>query len=727
MTRHDTAGTPIAPRQRDGSTVATPILQSQRSSKIRDRHLDRLAIVYVRQSSPQQVLDHKESRERQYELVDHALALGWPKSRTLVIDEDQGRTAKKSDSRQGFQRLLAEVSMDHVGLILGLDMSRLSRTSRDWHHLLEVCALFGTLLADQDGVYDANDSNDRLLLGLKGTMSEFEQFTMRNRLERGKLHKAERGELFHKVPCGYVKLPSDSVAFDPDEQAHKAVQLIFDKFDEIGSIYGLFHYLIRNNIRMGMRIQNGPQRGQLIWRRPALPTLNQMLHNPIYAGAYAYGRRPEGPRTKASRQGGYGHRWVPMSEWKVLLRNRLPAYITWERYLANLQRLEQNRSLPTSPGTPRKGAALLTGLLVCGSCGLRMHAAYRNKSTAYYSCERHLKVGTEQVCYGLRTTPVDDLVARQILLALEPAALELSLQAAHDVRRERDRLHHHWKQQLERARYESERAERQYQAVEPENRMVVRTLERRWEEALSKQRQLEDEYDRFQRMQPSQLGEDELARIAALSRDIPALWDAPKTTAADRKEIIRLLIERVIVHVRKDSEYVDTTIHWRGGFTSTHEVVRPVHRYEHMRDHDQLMGRITALLREGHSASQIASRLNSEGFRTPKARGSYTSSSVQQTITRYGLTEARKAERQLGRHEHSLPDLARALQMTEGKLRSWAVRGWVHARHSPAQRLWILWADGQERRRLKRLVTCSARGVAPPAELTTPKPRVKEC
>ena len=260
MTSHDpSAGAP------DGAPQAP---RGRRSPKIRDRHLDRLAVVYVRQSSPQQVLDHKESRERQYELVDHALALGWPRARVLVIDDDQGRSAKEPDRRHGFQRLLAEVSMDHVGLVLGLEMSRLSRTSREWHHLLEVCALFGTLLADQDGVYDANDTNDRLLLGLKGTINEFELVTMKNRLDRGRLHKAERGELFHKVPCGYVKLPSGEVAFDPDEQARDVVRLIFDKFNELGSIYGVFHYLIRNGIRLGMRLQSGPLRGQLTWRRP---------------------------------------------------------------------------------------------------------------------------------------------------------------------------------------------------------------------------------------------------------------------------------------------------------------------------------------------------------------------------------------------------------------------------------------------------------------------------
>ena len=474
------------------------------------------------------MLDHKESRERQYALVDHALALGWPRDRVLVIDDDQGRSAKEPDRRQGFQRLLAEVSMDHVGLVLGLEMSRLSRTSRDWHHLLEVCALFGTLLADQDGVYDANDTNDRLLLGLKGTISEFELVTMRNRLDRGRLHKAERGELFHKVPCGYVKLPSGEVAFDPDEQARDVVRLIFDKFNELGSIYGVFHYLIRNGIRLGMRLQSGPLRGQLTWRRPVLPTLNQMLHNPTYAGAYAYGRRREEPKAKAAGRDGRGQRWVPMSEWKVLLKDRLPAYIGWEQYLTNLRRLEQNRSLANSPGTPRGGVALLTGLVGCGVCGRRMRTSYPSKSTAYYSCQRHLSEGTELTCHGLRTTPVDDLVARQVLAALEPAALELSLQAARNLGLERDRLHRHWEQQRERARYESTRAERQYQAIDPENRLVARTLERRWEEALSHQRQLEEEYDRFRREQPPRLSEEELARISALLHEglrlLSELW-----------------------------------------------------------------------------------------------------------------------------------------------------------------------------------------------------------
>jgi DNA invertase Pin-like site-specific DNA recombinase len=693
-----------------------------RSAKIQNWHLDRLAVVYVRQSSPHQVLHHRESRERQYALVNRAVALGWPRERVLTIDEDQGHTAKTSEGRSGFHRILAEVTMGHLGLVLGIEMARLARSNKDWHQLLELCAVRGTILADEDGVYDPNDSNDRLLLGLKGTISEFELVTMRNRLERGKLNKAERGELFHKLPLGYVKLATGEVILDPDEQARAVVQLLFDKFAELGTLYGLFRYLVRNKIRLGMRIQNGPQRGELAWRRPSLPTLNQVLHNPIYAGAYAYGRRPSSPRRNAAGQAQPGGRWLPPSEWKVLLRDRLPAYITWDQYMANQQQLRQNRSIPGSTGAPRQGAALLTGLLVCGSCGRRLRSSYRSKTKATYSCERHLFEDTEQVCTGLQAAPIDDLVAGQVLRAIEPAALELSLKATEDIQLERGRLHRHWKQRLERARYESQRIERQYQAVEPENRLVGRTLEQRWEEALSQQRQLEDDYDRFLREQPPQLRDDERARIKALSGDLPALWNAAATTAADRKEIVRLLVERVVVHVRPDSEYVDATIHWRGGCTTSHELVRPVLHYEQLRDYDQLLNRITVWWREGNTAAQIAEKLNNEGFRTPKKRGDYNTALVQRMLARRELQRKAIAHEQLGTDEWWLPDLADELHVPANKLRDWVVRGWVNSRKSSGQGLWIVWADTQERKRLLRLSARSKRGIVSyPASWTKPK------
>jgi DNA invertase Pin-like site-specific DNA recombinase len=717
-------GVPASSRSTAGTAGAIPPIGVPRPSKIRDRHLDRLAVVYVRQSSPQQVLEHRESRERQYALARHARALGWPEERVLIIDEDQGQSGKSAAHRLGYQRLVAELTMDHVGLVLGLEMSRLSRSSKDWHHLLEACALFGTLLADQDGVYDPNDSNDRLLLGLKGTMSEYEQFTMRNRLDRGRIHKAERGELFPNVPLGYAKLPSGEVGLDPDEQARSVVQLIFDKFDELGSLWGLFHYLVRHGIRLGIRPHHGPRRGQLEWRRPSLPTLRDVLRNPIYAGAYAYGRRPCDPRRKTAGSGRPVQRSVPMSEWKVLIRDRVAGYITWERYLANQERLRQNRSRPDTTGVPRNGAALLTGLLVCGTCGRRLSASYQGQGRARYSCVRHLHEAKEQVCYGLKAAAIDDLVSRQVLRALEPAALELSLQAIDGIQQERGRLHRHWEQQLERARYESERAERQYQAVEPENRLVARTLEQRWEGSLRDQRHLEDEYDRFLQAQPARLSEAERARILALSGDIPALWTAPGTTASDRKEIVRLLVERVVVHVRNDSEYADAVIHWRGGFSSRHEVVRPVRVYAQLRDHDRLVGRIAESRRAGRTASQVAEELNREGFRTPRGRGDYTPELVRRLLSRYGLTGEAIHAAQLGPDEWWLPDLAGELQVSEIKLREWVVKGWALARKTSGQGRWVVWVDAEERRRLIELKVRSQRGVvAHPAALTTPKRR----
>jgi DNA invertase Pin-like site-specific DNA recombinase len=617
-------------------------LLGRRRASISDRHLSLLALVYVRQSGTQQILDHQESRRRQYALADYAAALGWPRERVVVIDDDQGRSGRTVEQRPGFQRLLAEVTLGHVGIVLGLEISRLSRSSKDWYHLLEVCAVFGTLLADQDGIYDANDSNDRLVLGLKGTMSEVELTTMRNRLERGKLHKAERGELILTVPCGYLKLPHGEVILDPDEQVRAAVHLVFAKFAELGSFGKVYRYLRQHKIHMGCRVHQGPRRGELVWRPVSRSLLGRMLHHPIYAGAYSYGRRRVDPRRTAASGGKVRMRYVPMAEWKALKRDCLPAYITWETYLANQQRLLENRSWPEAPGVPRAGAALLAGLLVCGACGRRMHAGYRARARPYYECMRHKLEGSS--CCGLGAAAIDDLVGAQVLRALQPAALELSLHALQNIHQERQRLHEHWQQRLERAAQEARRAERQYQAVEPENRLVARTLEQRWEEALRAQRALQEEYDRFQQEQPRQLHEAERARIVALASDIPALWQAPETTAAERKEVVRLLVGRVVVHVRADSERTGVEIAWRGGLTTHHEVTRAVTRYESLSDYPELLKRIRQLRKGGFTIAQVAARLNEEGYKAPRSRQGYTATSVRKLLSRLSQKAGRADE-----------------------------------------------------------------------------------
>ena len=680
----------------------TPSVRRARPGLITDWHLGLLAIIYIRQSSPQQILDHRESRERQYALVNYAMALGWPRERILIIDDDQGLSGKTAENRNGFHRILAEVTMDHVGLIVGIEMSRLARSNKDWQHLLEMCSIFGTILADEDGLYDPRDPNDRLLLGLKGTMSEYELITMHNRLERGKIHKAQRGELILTVPCGYLKLPTGEVILDPDEQARSTVRLVFEKFAELGSFGRLYRYLIGNKLRLGMRVQRGAQRGQLEWRPPALGTLGRMLHHPIYAGAYSYGRRRVDHKRTASNGGKVKIRDMPMSEWKVLERDRLPAYITWDQYLANQERLRQNRFQPGSVGAAREGKALLTGILVCGSCGRRMHATYRSKSTAYYDCMRR-KVGNSD-CRGLASSAIDDLVTKQVLLALEPAAIELSLKAIENVQRERQRLNRHWEQRLERAAYDVQRAERQYQAVEPENRLVARSLEQQWEAALRAQRDLSEEHDRFLNEQSPRITEEERSRIRILSADIPALWHASETTARDRKEITRLLIERVVVDVRAKNERAGIAITWRGGQTTRHEIVRAVSRFESLGEYDRMMDRIVQLRRDGLTIKELAVQLTREGYRTPRTQKGYTPTSVRQLLSRRGLTGGAIGREQLKSGEWWLPDLAQELGTSYDTLREWALRGDIRARRVQPGGPWVIWADGKERRRLRRLL-----------------------
>jgi len=695
---------------------------SSASPKIHAAHRAKLALVYVRQSSPQQVLHHRESRERQYALVSRAVELGWPRARVLVIDEDQGRSAKTAEHRTGFHRLLNEVTMDHVGLVLGLEMSRLARSNKDWHHLLELCAIFGVILADEDAIYDMNDSNDRLLLGLKGTISEFELVTMRNRLQRGKLNKAQRGELFHGAPLGYVILPNDRIAFDPDEQAQAVVRLIFAKFEELGSTYATFHYLVKHDIRLPIRPRGGSTRGELEWRRPSQVTLSEMLRHPLYAGAYAYGRRRADPKRKASGAVKCSQ-WRPMQDWTVLLKDRCPAYITWDQYLRNRERLAQNRFGAQSPGTPRAGRALLPGLVVCGQCGRRMTVQYQNHLQARYHCNYYYADGAPEPCPGLCARALDELLSRQVVRALEPASVELSLAAQADLQRERERLHKHWDQTLRRARYDADMAERRYRSVDSTNRLVAATLEQGWEEALRRQRQAQDEYDRFQRQAPRELSSDECQQIGAAAADVAALWSSASTSNLDRTAIVRCLVERVVVHVHKDDEHVDATIHWAGGYTSQHELVRPVATYAQMGDFPGLMKRIGELRKDDHSARRIAKQLNADGFRRPCRNGGFSVRAVQLLLRRLGPTDdERTSDEAIGPHEWRLADLAGHLQTASAKLMDWAKRGWVASRQTPIQRRWILWADEDEIARLRRLLQHSRRGVTRyPPELTTSK------
>ena len=593
--------------------------EASRSPKLKSWHLDRTAIVYVRQSTPQQVIDHQESTARQYGLVDRAMTLGWPQSQIVVIDDDLGKSGQSVEGRPGFQRLLAEVALDHVGIIFGLEMSRLAHSCKDWHQLLELCGRFQTLLADADGVYDPTDHNDRLLLGLTGIMSEAELHILKERMHQGKLNKARRGELLGPPPIGYLKRGKSELLIDPDEQVQAVVRLIFDQFDQQGTLQGLLRYLVRHHIRLPVRPHGGPQRDQLQWHRPCRETLQNLLHHPVYAGAYRYGYRPTDPRRQQPGRPSTGRRVCQAQECQVLIRDRFPAYIAWDRFQANQERLAMNRARHEAQGSPREGAALLKGLIRCGRCGQRMTVHYAQKSERYsYVCGRAMADYAEPLCQSLAGPGLDELVTRQILAAVEPAALEASMAAVADIEGERAQLQRHWQLRRERAQYEVECAARQYHACEPENRLVVRELERRWEEALLEQRKLSDAFERWQRAAPPHLSAEERDLIRSLSADLPALWHAETTTVQDRVRITRLLLDQIDVTVDKTSERVAVRFHWIGGVTQDQSLNRPVKCYAHMADYPKLTAKLRAWHTERLNATEIAERLNAAGFRPPK-------------------------------------------------------------------------------------------------------------
>jgi DNA invertase Pin-like site-specific DNA recombinase len=684
--------------------------QGQPQQKIRPEHLGRAAVVYVRQSTRHQVLEHSESTRLQYALAERAVALGWARSQVTVIDDDLGVSAATADSRKGFARLVTEVTMGRAGIVLGIEMSRLARTGRDWHQLLELCSLSGVLLADPDGVYDPGVYNDRLLLGLKGTMSEAELYLIRQRMLSGKLAKAERGELAVPLPMGYARRPSGEVILDPDEQAQHVIRLVFSTFRRAGTLNSVLRYLVGHEVQLPVRVQSGPSKGEIEWRRPTRETLQIMLHNPVYAGYYAYGRRQVEPRRKVPGRPDTGRVVKDASEWLVLLPGRLPAYITPEEYEANIARMAANRQTAAAPGAPRDGAALLSGLLRCGRCGgHRMTVSYHDASarSAYgYACAYYqVNYGTGGRCQHIAGAALDDYVAGQVLEAVAPAALEVSMAAAAQAEGERAMLDKLWRQRIERARYNAGRARRQYQLAEPENRLVTRQLEADWEAALAETARLEADYQRFTEEQPATLTAAERAAIQALAADLPKVWDAPSTTQADRKELLRILIEDVTVSVAGDSEIVDVTITWAGGHQTSGQAVRPVGRLDQLSYFPALLARVTELAAAGRNSRQIADLLNAEGFRPPKRTSRFTHQQVRTLISRRGIRARAKGRPAvltgLPPGQWSVPGLSAELGMPTASIYNWIYRGWITARRAPGTRNWIITADDEQMRQLR--------------------------
>ncbi len=593
------------------------------ASKVTTAHQAKLAYVYVRQSSLSQVTRHGESTELQYRLVERAIALGWPRERVKLIDEDLGKSGTSSDQRFGFQQLIAEIGLARVGLVLSLDASRLARNNSDWYQLIELCAVFATLIADGEQLYDPRQYHDRLLLGLSGMMSEAELHQLRLRLHAGSRQKAERGELHLPLPAGLERQRDGSVILNPDDEIQQRLRLVFAKFDQLGSARAVMRYLQRQGLPVPTRPLRGPAPHEIVWQPASAERVLEILHNPAYAGAYAYGRTTREPTRRRPDHPASGIVQRPLEQWLVCLQDVYPAYISWQQYLRNRQRLEhnQNRYQANHHGAPRQGQALLQGLVVCGRCGARMRLRYSGPDGQYpvYTCREAHHQHNLPRCQETRAIALDAVVEQHLLAALEPDKLALALAALEQLEREAETLQRQWQLRLERARYEAERARRQYHAVEPEHRLVARNLEHLWEEKLRAVDQLEHAYHSWLNQQPFTLTNSDRDAILALGEDVPAVWQAPTTTSADRKQMLRLVIESVIVDAKRERGRLWYQINWQTGATSEHRLTRKVQRLDEHPQLEALQQRVRELSRARKMDAEIAAILNAEGFRT--ARG----------------------------------------------------------------------------------------------------------
>jgi DNA invertase Pin-like site-specific DNA recombinase/uncharacterized protein YndB with AHSA1/START domain len=590
--------------------------------KVTIAHQAKLAYVYVRQSSLSQVMRHSESTELQYRLVDRAVALGWPRERIQIIDEDLGKSGISAEQRLGFQQLMAEIGLARVGLVVSLDASRLARNNSDWYRLVELCAVFGTLIADGEQLYDPRRYHDRLLLGLSGMMSEAELHQLKVRLHAGERQKAERGELRLGLPVGLARQHDGRVILNPDEEVQARLRLVFTKFEELGSAGAVMRYLQRVQLPLPTRPLRGPAPHAVVWQPASARRVLAILHNPAYAGAYVYGRTTLDPthRRAGRPYSGLVHR--PLAQWPVCLKARYPAYIGWEQYLNNQARLQdnQNRYQADRQGVPRQGQALLQGIVLCGRCGARMHLRYSGPQGQYpvYVCSVAHHEYNRPHCQEVRALALDAELERQLLAALKPDRLALALCALEQLERETEALQRQWQLRLERARYEAERAQRQYSAVEPEHRLVARSLERQWEERLRALEKLEQTYQDWSAQQPFTLTDSDRRAILTLAEDLPKVWHAPTTTPADRKQMLRLVIHSVIVDTKRERGCVWYRINWQTGATTESRMSRSVQRYSEHPKLEALQCRVQELNAAGKMDDEIAATLNAEGFRTAR-------------------------------------------------------------------------------------------------------------
>ena len=640
--------------------------------KVKASHLKRNAYLYVRQSTLRQVLENTESTQRQYALRQHAVALGWPLERVIVIDTDLGQSGASAADREGFQRLVTEVSLGRAGIVLGLEVSRLARNSMDWHRLLEISALTGTLILDEDGVYDPAHFNDRLLLGLKGTMSEAELHVLRARLQGGIRNKARRGELFVRPPMGFVYNTDGKLVVDPDQQVQQSVRLLFETFRRTGSAMAVVRLFAEQGLQFPRRVHTGPNKGELTWAGLEHSRALRILHNPRYTGAFVYGRT----HTRKTVEGDWVTKHVPRQDWEVLIREAHAGYIDWEEYEQNQRRLHDNcqaygEERRKSP--PREGPALLQGLLICGRCGKRMTVRYHSRRGQLfpdYVCQREGIEHAEPVCQHIPGAGIDEAVGDILVEAVTPVTLEVALAVQQELQSRLDEADHLRQQQVERVRYEAELARRRYLRVDPDNRLVADSLEADWNQKLRLLAEAQEACERQRAQDRKLVDEQQRAAILSLATDFPQLWRDPSTPDRERKRMVRLLLEDVTL-VRED--HLTLHLRFKGGAHRTVHLPSPLRSWEQRQTCREAVAEIDRLL-DHHTYPEIAAMLNDKGMQSGEGKP-FTARIVARIQRSYQLTPRYDRLRKAGML--TVEEMAEVLGLNPQRVKIWNRHGLI--------------------------------------------------
>jgi DNA invertase Pin-like site-specific DNA recombinase len=639
------------------------------TGKVKASHLQRNAFLYIRQSTLKQVMENTESTKRQYALRQQAVALGWPLEKIVVIDCDLGQSGA-SKERDGFRQLVAEVSLGKAGIVLGLEVSRLARSSTEWHRLLEICALTGTLILDEDGIYDPNDFNDRLLLGLKGTMSEAELHVLKSRLRGGILNKARRGELKSPLPIGFVYDDQGRVILDPDQQVQEAIRIFFQTFRRTGSAFSTVRAFNEKRLKFPKRLHKGFRKGELIWEPLMLSKALQTLHNPRYTGAFFYGRS----QVQKTANGAKTTSKLSQENWHALIHDAHEGYISWEEFEENRRQLKENaraRGLDRK-SSPREGNALLQGIVICGLCGRRMTVRYHTKKQHIlpsYLCQREeIEHAQKKPCQVIPGAVIDDAVGELLLEVITPLSLEVTLAVQEELNARAAEVQNQHLKQLERLRYEAELARRRYMRVDPDNRLVASQLESEWNDRLRALTEAQEEYEKQCQSSSALLDEQQRLEILQIATDFPNLWRSKDLPARERKRIARLILEDVTL-LKKEQLFVH--VRFKGGACKTLTLKPPRCAWQIRKTAPGVVQEIDRLL-EYHTHGEIATILNENGFKSGEGKP-FSSSIVWKICHNYSLKDRFTRLREAGMLTQE--EIATRLDVSPLTVRIWRKNG----------------------------------------------------